>query len=467
MMIRSPRLLAVGCVVGGVGLAFGCARQRPFDDLWVAARPYQAELDAARPLTDALDTRTRVRAVSEDPPLPNPTGEVTLHEAIALALRHSPGLRASGWAVLAVEADALQLGRPPNPRAGFSAENIAGPSAGTTFDRQTLRLSQVIELGGKRAKRQALGEATQRLAAWDYEERRIEVAATTAGRFVTVVVAQERIALAEQQLRLAESGLAIAMDRAGAGTAPGRERDQASARVALSRIALERARREHEAAMADLAGSWGAGRARFEGVTGDLGQRIDPPTLDELEGRLAKSPHVARWADEIAQRQRDLELQQAKAIADPTVGAGVRYFPDADDVAGVVELSIPLQVFDDNRHGVFAARLRVAQARAQQQEARASAGRELARAYARYEAAAYALDAIDQEALPASESAYRAALGSYEAGLTDYLTALDAERTLLQTRSQRLDAASEYHLAVIEIEHLTATAVAGEVSQPE
>lgn len=348
------------------------------------------------------------------------------------------------------------MGRPPNPRLGLAAENYGGGAPDPYFERQTLRLSQVIELGGKRAKRLALGQATQRLRAWDYEAQRIEVAARAASRYVAVVVAQERVALSQQQLKLAESGYRIAADRERAGAASRQALDQASTRVALSRIEVERARRRLDAARADLAAAWGADDARFQQAAGGLALRADAPELDALKQRLADSPAVRRWTDEIARRQRDVELQRANAVPDPTVGGGLRYFNDADDAAGLVELSVPLQVFDDNRHAVLAARLRVAQARAQQDQARAQAGRELANAYSRYRSAAYALQALDGEALPASESSYDAAAQAYQAGAVDYLNVLDAERTLLEVRNARLDALLEYHQAVIDIERVTA-----------
>lgn len=461
-MFRRVQQAGHSAVLLGVFAVFavvvGCAQTRPYDELWVQPRAYQAELKAARPPAAALagDEAASASASTTATNRDNPTGELTLHEAVAVALRQNPELRAAGWAVGAAEADALQMGRPPNPRLGLMSENLGGDAPDPYFQRQTLRLSQVIELGGKRAKRLALGRATQRLRAWDYEAQRIEVAARAASRYVAVVVAQERVALAEQQLKLAESGYRIAEDRVKAGAGAKQARDQASTRVALSRITVERERRQLDAARADLAAVWGADAARFERAAGGLAVGAEAPEPDLLKQRLADSPAVQRWADEIARRQRDVELQRAKAVPDPTIGGGFRYFNDADDAAGLVELSVPLQAFDDNRHAVLAARLRVGQARAQQDQARAQAAQTLARALARYQSAAYALAALDGEALPASESSYDAAAEAYQAGAVDYLNVLDAERTLLEVRNARLDALLEYHQAVIDIEQVTA-----------
>lgn len=448
-------IYSMGWFMAGAGLLIGCAQPRPFDDLWVSPRPYHAEQASVRPPGDVFE---RYDAAEQAFAVGQATGPMTLHDAVVRSLRFNPALKASGWGVAAAEADALQMARPPNPRAGLSIENFAGPDAGEVFQRQTLRLSQVIELDDKRAKRRALGQATERLRAWDYEQLRIEIAATAASRYVQVVVSQRRVELAKQQLALAESGFRIADDRANNGAAPGFERDQAATRVALSKIVLEQAHQQLASDRADLAASWGAEVVDFSEVTGDLESRVDLPTLEALQQRLGQSPQVARWEDELAQRRRSVELARANRVTDPTVGVGLRYFSDADDAAGLVEVSWPLAVFDDNRHGVLAARFRFAQAHAEQEQARSLASQTLARAHARLQAAAYSLKALDEQALPASESAYRAALDAYNAGLTDYLTVLDAERTLLEIRHRRLDAGGAYHRALIEIERTTAQA---------
>ncbi len=450
-MNPSPWLVRAALIIACVCALSACAQPRPYADLWVDPRPYHADQTTTRPGATAL-TQTDEPSPSSAPT--NPVGTITLYQAVGLALRHNPELSAAGWEVTAAELDATQMGQSPNPRATFAAENFAGPNAGDTFERQTLRLSQVIELADKRSKRTALGRATQRLRAWDYEQKRVDLAARTTARYIKVVVAQQRLALTKKQLKIAEAGYEIANDRATNGESPGLERDQAEARVALGRIALEQSRQVLVASRADLVATWGADQPGFETAIGDLNMRVIMPSLEVLQDHLATSPFVARWNDEIAQRWRAFELERAKAVADPTIGVGMRYFPDIDDTAGLVEVSVPLTVLDDNRFATRAARLRITKAHAERQQAQTEASRILVRAHARKEAAAFALKTLDDQALPAVKAAYEASLESYTAGLTDYLTVLDAERTLLDTQNQRLDALLVYHLAVVDLERI-------------
>jgi cobalt-zinc-cadmium efflux system outer membrane protein len=446
--------LAIGLL--GVVLFSGCAQPRPFDDLWVERRPYRAGVDSARPPEDVLQRRAEI---AEAPPTRNPTGPITLREAVGLALRQNPALRASGWAAAAAEADAVQMARPPNPAASLSVENFAGPDAGETFQRQTLRISQVIELSGKRVKRQALGQATQRLRAWDYEQRRLDVASQTAERYLAVVISQRRVEIARRQLDLARASEAIVDDRVRSSVAPGLERDQAKVRVTLSEIALAETKQALAADRAELAAAWGAEAAQFGDATGELDSRVAVPPLEDLKQRAAQSPAVARWDDEIRQKQAALDLERAGSVPDPSVGAGVRYFSDANDAAGVAEVSWPIPLLDDNRSAVLSARLKLAQAHALREQARARINADLTRAHARLRGAEFSVKSLRDTALPSARSAYDAALASYDAGQSDYLTVLDAQRTLLDIKNRWLDAELAYHRSLIELEHITAHAL--------
>lgn len=449
---------AVGILVGAgfMLLGLGCAQPRPFDDLWVEARSYHSDINTAKPPADVL---RKDHADAQANRSVNPEGTITLHDAVALALKQNPALEANGWSAAAAEADATQLGRPRNPTATLSVENFGGPDTLHSLPRQTLRISQVIELAGKRHKRQQVGQAQQRLAAWDYEAQRIEVAATTAARYVAVRVAQDRVALTEQQLKLASAAYDIANDRATNGTRPGYERDQAAARVALIEIEREQAKQGLNAARADLAASWGAELPTFDEVAGDLGEQVELPSRESLQTRLAESPQVARWADEIALREKAIALQRANGVTDPSIGGGVRYLSELDESVGVAEVSWPLPLLDNNEHAVLAARLRLSRARAQQEAAQTEASRTLARTYARAQAASMTLKTLKNKAIPASQAAYDATWKAYDAGQTEYLTALDAERSLLALQSLHLDAALAYHTAIIELEQITASSL--------
>src|SRR5262245_58752647 len=112
---------------------------------------------------------------------PDPTGTLTLRAALGLALARNAALQGFAWEVRARDAHALQAGRLPNPQLHAEVENVGGSG-----DRQdvedaetTVRLSQLIELGGKRGTRRRLAELGSALASWDYEAKRLQVLSET------------------------------------------------------------------------------------------------------------------------------------------------------------------------------------------------------------------------------------------------------------------------------------------------
>ena len=79
---------------------------------------------------------------------------LTLRDALARTLRGSPDLAAFNYDLRAAEARVLQSGLRPNPELAYEIENPTGSGAYKNADlmENTVRLSQVIELGGKRTK---------------------------------------------------------------------------------------------------------------------------------------------------------------------------------------------------------------------------------------------------------------------------------------------------------------------------
>ena len=87
--------------------------------------------------------------------------DITLEVAIARTLQRNPGLKAEGFAIDALQTQAQLEGLAPALTIGADLENVGGTGAlsGIHSAETTLRLGQVVELGGKRAARQARGEA--------------------------------------------------------------------------------------------------------------------------------------------------------------------------------------------------------------------------------------------------------------------------------------------------------------------
>lgn len=282
----------------------------------------------------------------------------------------------------------------------------SGAFRGLSGSETTLTLSQLIELGGKRTERVKAATLERDLAGWDYETRRIEVFARTAEAFVEVLSRQQRLALAEETVRLAEEIVQAVSKRVEAARTFEVERTKAQVAVAAAQIERDQTQRALTAARQRLAANWDNTQPRFERVEGDLESLIAVPAQEQLLARLKQNPELARWATELLQREARLKVAKSKRIPDLTVGGGYRRLSGPEDNALVFGVSVPLPLFNKNQGGIKEAEYRVAKAREEQRAVDLRLTTELGQASQQVSAAAAEIAALKEKLLPGAQQTY-------------------------------------------------------------
>ena len=403
-----------------------------------------------------------------------PTDSVSLRDAVALALLHSPELAAFAWETRAREARILQAGRPPNPVVGVVAEDIVASSlrseaAGNeqvVQPQTTVQLSQVIELGGKRAARQNLAARTRDLAAWDYEAARIDVLTAVTHAFIDVLAAQEMVRLTAQTSQLVEQVQQSVSARVVAGVVSPIEETRADVALAAVRVESSRATRLLDASRQRLAAQWGSAEARFVAGTGDLNVAPTLPSIAELTTRLVENPDLARWTVEILQREAAVTAERSRRLPDVTLNAGYRRFSDLELDAFLIGASFPLPLFDRNTGAIREAESRLAKAYEERRAMTAHVSARLAEAYRAMAGAHDELMALRVTVLPGSRQTFDAVSEGYRLGKFGFLDVLDAQRTLIAASGQYLRALSDYHKAVADVERLVGVPLSGIANAP-
>ncbi len=401
------------------------------------------------------------RDVAPSPEDVDLSGAITLRDAIAAALVRSPELSAFSAEVRAREARALQAGLLPNPALRNELEDFAGTGRRSAFKsaQTTISLAQLVELGGKRAKRRQVATLERDLAGWDYEARRATVLADVTRAFVTVLAVDERLRLADELLRVASDSVSTVGAQVRAGAVSPIEQERAE--VALARTRLERVQLEHEltTARAALAATWGDERVTFTGVQGDLTQVTAPAPEESFFAHIDDNPDLARWATELEQRRAAIGLEESRRIPDVTITVGGRHFNENDNSAAVVEITVPLPIFDRNQGGIAEAQERLTKAKAERAAAEVVVRSALTRAYHQLHAAFDQVTSLRDQVIPRASSVFAGARDAYAKGLFRYLEVLDAQRTLFELRSQYLEALATYHRARADVERLSGAAV--------
>ncbi|HEX6828943.1 MAG TPA: TolC family protein [Burkholderiales bacterium] len=380
---------------------------------------------------------------------------LTLADALSLALQHNPDIAAFSQELHAHEGAVLQAGVLPNPVLEVGGENLGNTRKAEEGDRSAIvQIGQLVELGGKRAARVRLAEASRDLASQDYEAKRIEILSQVAQRFIDVIASQQREGLAGESVQLTLQVADVVGKRVQAGKASPVEDTKARLALAASQVELEQARRELVSARRTLGVLWGNPNPRFDRAIGDLEKLAPLPDYERLAGRVRSNPELARWSSETARRQAAVDAEKAKTVPDITVTAAVSRFSQYYDNAYNLSISLPIPVFDRNDGGILEASRRLDKAR---DERRAAEGRmftELARTYQRLAAIENEIEILRATLLPGAQSAFEAATRGYQLGKFGFLDVLDAQRTLFQARSQHLRAMADYQRGIAEIERL-------------
>lgn len=435
-------------VLGALTGITGCAPS-PFAFDPPDSRPLLRELPRYRAPADPSQERQTAELVAM-------SGDLTLRIALSAALLQNPRLKAAAWQPRLAEAQRLQAGLSPNPEVGIELENFAGSGdlSGTDALETTLVLSQLIELGGKRDLRVRVAEGAWSVSALDHEAERLGVLTETAARYVRVLELQQRVEFAERARSLAEESRSVIERRVEAGDVSPIDEIKARLESESARIAAERLKRELSAARRELSAMWDESDPTFGLVLGSLDEVMDVPSIQSLTDRVEAHPEVQRWIAESDRRKSTVHLERARAVPDVTAGLGVRYINEVDDGALVAGISIPIPLFDRNQGGILTARLSVAQAIDEGRASYRDLATRLVREHARLTAAFHESQAIDSVLLPAARDAFTATRRAYDEGKLPYLDVLDAQRTLFETESQRLEVLAEYHSALVQVESL-------------
>ncbi len=394
-------------------------------------------------------------AQTESSRITEPESELTLNQALNLAITYNPELSAYLADINAKQGLSLQAGLLPNPQLQASASNF-GNSKFKGYDGTaiTLGLSQLIELGGKRSARSKAAQLDQQLSIRRYENKRLTLMAQTAEAFIRLLAAQKNVELQKDLLKLSKNVVHIADVQVRVGNVSPLQATKARISLSSAQIALRQAERQLQNSRKQLAVFWGNPSPNFSQATGQLEQIQALPELTELLKRLDNNPDLKQGLTEINKRRANIEVEKSKAIPDVTLNVSGNNYVNRDDYNINAGFSIDLPVFDRNQGNIQSATHGLTQANAQYSAILARVQTELKNNYQTLTTTWQEIKTLKDDVIPNAEQAFQAAQKGYEVGEFNFLTVLDAQRTLFRVKSQYLNALTAYHVNTIRIEKL-------------
>ncbi|WP_427307913.1 TolC family protein [Cupriavidus sp. H39] len=389
------------------------------------------------------------------PPAPAPAGApqpaetLTLETALALAEAGSFTLSAAGKELDATEGDLIQARVRPNPELAVSMEDTRKASRSTTG-----QVNLPLELGGKRAARIGLAERGRELAQAELGGTRAELRAAVIARFFGVLVAQERVRLAEGSVGIASQAAAAAGRRVAAGKVAPLEATRARVEQANAELELAEATGALQTARQALAALWGDTVPGFAQAQGDLDALPSRPAPAALQAALEDSPLLAASRLSAQRSRAEVAVQRSRQYPDVTVSLGAKRDNEANRNMAVLGVAIPLPLFDRNQGNLYAALRRADRAQDAHAATRVRLQGELQQASTQLSVSRAAAQTLQASVLPAAEQAYAAAARGFEAGKFNFLDVLDAQRTLFQARIRYLDVLARTYDAAASIDRI-------------
>lgn len=388
---------------------------------------------------------------------------LTLSAALQRALVSNPKLVGADRDIGIATGKRTQAAAIPNPEISFGLDNVFGTGdlRGFNSAETTVGIGQLIELGGKREARIAVGNAELQSARWQREAVRLEILTDTAIAFFSVLGGQQKVQLFDAQIARLDRLMPLLQRRVDAGASSPGEIARAQVAADLIRAERERARTTLAIARRELAVLMGAPTVNFSHVVGDLSGIGRLPAFQTLIVQLDKNPQLIRWTAVRAQKDAELLSARLKPIPDVRIELAWKHVRQPTEVgirndqALRLGASLPIPVWDQNLGNITAAQFDRAKVEAEREASRAALILMLAKAYDTQAGALREIEILRNSALPNAQRALETIENGYSQGRFTLLEVLDVLSTSAQVAQREQEALISFQTSVATIQGLT------------
>ncbi len=404
--------------------------------------------------SQALPPEPRPLGVAELPPAsqpaPRPSDGLALSDLEQTALANNPALLQARARVQAARGIWTQVGLYPNPVIGYSAdemgdEGMAGQQGGS--------IGQQLITGGKLRWNRAVASREIERLQQELAIRQWRVLTDVRTHFDDVLVAQRRIELTEQLVKIGEEGVATAEALIKAQEASRVDLLQARVEVNSTKILLTNAQKAYLAAWRMLVAVLGDPKMQPRPLLGNVEDLGPPLAWEEVLGRLvSESPELAAARAEVGRAR--CALQRARVEWIPDVGVDTTVAHDNSTGYDIANLGVtlPLPLFNRNQGNIAAASAELVAAQRNVERIRLDIQRRLAETFERYAGARNQVEQYKANILPDAKASLDMVVAGYQQGEFGYLSLLTAQRTFFQSNLAYIGALKELKSASAEIE---------------
>ena len=377
----------------------------------------------------------------------------TLEEIVHLTLSQNPLVKKGKAFIEKKQSQQVIAEAYPNPslnvQSGYSEFRDSGSSL-STLERY-VTLSQPLEWSPKReARKQAalegLGGAHKAL-----EETQIHLKAVVKLAFYDLLLAEQRVQLAFQNLKIVEELSRAVKSRVESGEAPPFEEVKIDVEMLKVQKEISSAQGAVRAARASLNSlTAGALSAKFK-IQGSFKSWPGDMDLDSLTAKtLEQHPTLEKLRRLLKQAQQSVIQEQEARIPDVTLSGS--YQRDAGREAYIGGLTVPLPLWYQREGEIANALGTQHQIEADLLKWKNDTMRDVIRSFEQSRAAASQINTYEKGLLKQAQESIRIARVSFQYGQASLLEVLDAQRVLWQTMLGYAQARYDLSIALTQLE---------------
>lgn len=378
-----------------------------------------------------------------------PLTRVSLDDALRLASRQSPTVRAKEAEVKSSKAAETTAALRPNPTGSFAAEQFGSSNVDTQY---TVAIGQPIELGGKRQRRIDAAQAATRVTGYQLEDVRRQTVLSVQTAFNSALVARAALALAEENLKTLDETERLQRLRVDKGDL---------APLELTRIEVQRFAFERDAA--DARAALETAKTALRTATGADGLAPDFDVDGTLEFRDVVLEREVLVQQAVASRPdlRAAETDQTRAKADHALARAnawwditpqIEYQRIGPDNTIGFGISLPLRIFDRNQGEIARTRSEIERVAAVRRTAELQVLNDVNTDFTVYHTQRARVLMLRDTYLPKAQNARDIVEYAYRRGGQSLLDFLDAQRSYRETALAYLQALGAYWGSIYQLE---------------
>ena len=382
--------------------------------------------------------------------------KLTLDDAIEIGLKNNPGMKSSMEKIKASGGRFWSGISLPSPEISVSYEYVPTSQSLKNYSEKTLAFSQSVEFPSNYFLRGSKLSKEKEITENEFKLTQIGVIAKVKSAYFNLLARQEQLKIAEENRSIAEDFSKKAEIRYNVGEGTNLERLTAKVQYTEAINNVEIQKNHLIAAIADL--NYALGFGKNDAKEYQLTDKLDFTSFDFTFDRLvedAASINPQLKMNELRVGSSSLERTLAWSSFLPNFN--LAYYKQTRDgsneyYGASFGISIPLWFMFDQRGKIEEASANVSIAESELQLTKNTIYLRIKNAFTEFKNEEKQVLLYQTDILPQAEEIYRSASKSYESGEITYLEFLQAKQTIINSRSNYINALLAYNLSIVTLE---------------